>query len=62
MSHKQTPLSREGLQVGLANDMKVFVESLVGDHLNSKSVWVGNVHPDTRGDPCIAATQNVLYS
>ena len=30
--------------------------------LDPKSVWVGNVHPDTSGDPRIAAAQNVLYS
>ena len=32
-----------------------------GQCLDPKSVWVVNVHPDTRGDPRIDVAQNVLY-
>ena len=35
---------------------------LTCQNVDPKSVWVGNVQPDTKNDPHIAAAQNVLYS
>ena len=40
----------------------IFTRKIAALRVDPKRDWVGNVHPDTKGDPCIAAAQNILYS